>query len=138
MAVGLKLGSIIDEIGTQDFLHAFFSTVSYRLEEDGWGSRFPCLLQRLYQGRLEQRDAEQAIEELELIKAELGVFPPEKVIWDIENLDAKPPWGGNITSQITDLSNYFVTSAGRDLIGVFRECFETLRDKGGAIEIISI
>lgn len=138
MTVGLKLGSITDEIGEQDFFHAFFSTVSYRLEENGWGSRFPCLLKKLYQGRLEQGDATQALEELDVITSELREFSPDKVVWDIENLESRPPWGNNISSEITDLSNYFVTSTGRDLIGVLRECFEELRDRGGTLEVVSI
>ena len=138
MTVGLKLGSITDEIGGQDFFHAFFSTVSYRLENNGWGSRFPCLLKKLYQGKLEQGDATQTLEELDVITSELSGFSPDNVVWDIENLEASPPWGDNISSDITDLSNYFVTSTGRDLIGVLKECLEELRDKGGTIEVISI
>ena len=138
MTVGLKLGSITDEIGGQDFFHAFFSTVSYRLETNGWGARFPCLLKKLYQGRLEQGDAEQALEELNEIASELSKLSPNMVVWDIENLEASPPWGSNISSDITDLSNYFVTSTGRDLIDVIKECLEELRDRGGSIEIVSI
>lgn len=138
MAVGLKLGNITDEIGGQDFFHSFFSTVSYRLETSGWGSRFPCLLKELYQGKLDKNSAEQALIELDTIQAELKRFAPNKVVWDIEDLSAAPPWGNNISSEITDLSNYFVTSAGRDLIGVLRECLEELRDLGGVIEVVSI
>ena len=138
MAVGLKLGSITDVIGGQDFFHAFFSTVSYYLEPNGWGSRFPVLLNKLYQGKLGSEDADLALKELETIYAELKKYPPDKVIWDIENMEAKPPWGDSISSDITDLSNYFVTSTGRDLIGVLKECLEELRDKGGLLEIISI
>lgn len=138
MTVGLKLGGITDEIGGQDFFHAFFSTVSHRLETNGWGSRFPCLLKKLYQGELEQDDARQALEELDAISSELSKFSPDKVVWDIENLDAAPPWGNNISSDITDLSNYFVTSTGRDLIAVLKECLEEQRDRGGLIKVVSI
>ncbi|CZF82627.1 hypothetical protein GCE9029_03345 [Grimontia celer] len=138
MTVGLKLGSITDEIGGQDFFHAFFSTVSYRLEIDGWGSRFPCLLKKLYQGKLEQYDARQALEELDVIVSELSQFSPDKVVWDIDNLSASPPWGNDISNDITDLSNYFVTSTGRDLIDVLKECLEEQRDRGGSIEVVPI
>ncbi len=136
MAVGLKLGNITDEVGGQDFFHAFFSTISYRLEVSGWGSRFPYLLKHLYQGKLIQEYAKQALDELDIIAAELKRLPPEKVVWDIENLDAAAPWGNKISSDITDLSNYFVTSAGRDLISVMRECIEELRDTGGMLEVV--
>ncbi len=138
MAIGLKLGSITDEIGGQDFFHAFFSTVSHRLEKNGWGSRFPCLLKKLYQGKLERSDSEQALKELDIITTELRNFSPDKVVWDIEDFNASPPWGNNISSDITDLSNYFVTSTGRDLIGILKECLEELHENGGSINIVSI
>ena len=138
MTVGFKLGSVTDEIGGQAFFHAFFSTISYRLEKQGWGSRFPCLLKKLYQGKLEERYAEKALEELSVIVDELRKFSPAKVVWDIEDLRARPPWGNDISSNIKDLSNYFVTSTGRDLVGVLKECLEEQRDRGGIIEIVSI
>lgn len=72
------------KIGEQDFFHAFFSTVSYNLETNGWGWRFPCLLTKLYQGKQKQIDAQQALEELDVISAELKKFSPHKVIWEIE------------------------------------------------------
>ncbi|MBT2788637.1 MULTISPECIES: Imm70 family immunity protein [unclassified Halomonas] len=115
MTVGFKAGSIVDEIGTADFLHAFFSTVSYNLEE-GWGSRFPILLNHLYQGELKTSLAEEAVIELQLIQQELSVLELDRVIWDIENISRQPPWGDDISPQITSLANYFITSTGRDLI----------------------
>lgn len=138
MTVGLKLGRITDEIGGQDFFYAFFSTISFRLERNGWGSRFPCLLNNLYQGKLEREDADQALKELDVITSELKNFSPDKVVWDIDNLEKRPPWGSNISSDIENLSHYFVTSSGRDLISVLRECIEQQQSKGGTIEVVSI
>lgn len=138
MTIGLKLGSITDEIGGQDFFHAFFSTVSYRLENDVWGERFPCLLIKLYQGELDQDYANQALDELNTIKSELYELTPDKVVWDIENLSLLPPWGDAISSDIKNLSHYFITSSGRDLIDVLKENLEELRDRGGKIKVVSI
>ena len=134
MAVGIKVGSITDEIGTSDFLHAFFSTVSYNLEQ-GWGSRFPALLNHLYQGSLEAELAPAAIQELKLIKEELAAFAPGKVVWDVEDLSKQPPWGANISPEITSLANYFVTSTGRDLISIFIEALDeaAMHKKAAAI-----
>jgi len=138
MAIGIKAGNIIDEIGEQDFFHAFFSTVSYHLEQNGWGSRFPILLNKLYQGQLSSEVAGQAIKELDIIRSELKKYSPDMVVWDIENLETKPPWGSNISNDITNLSNYFVTSTGRDLIDTLKECLEELRDRGGVLEVVPI
>lgn len=135
MTVGFQVGRIIDEVGTDDFLHAFFSTISYHLEPKGWGSEYPELMRKLYQGKLSARFAAKVHLDVQSIREKLKAFPPDQVVWDIENLNAKPPWGDNISSEITDLSNYFVTSTGRDLFEVLLECLEALRKEGGALTI---
>lgn len=135
MAVGIKVGSITDEIGTSDFLHAFFSTVSHNLEEE-WGSRFPAILNYLYQGELEAGLAEKAVVELRQIKDELGRLEPSKVVWSIEDLSKQPPWGANISSEITSLANYFVTSTGRDLISTLIEVLDEAAAHGKPAAIV--
>lgn len=137
MTIGLKLGSITDEIGTGDFLYCFFSTISGNLEPEGWGTRFPMLLTALYQGELGQKDAIAALAELDTIETELAMLPPEKVIWDIDDRSKVPPWGSNISADITSLANYFVTSTGRELIRMIRECLEELRDVGGVLKVVT-
>ena len=134
MAVGIQVGSITDEIGTGDFLHAFFSTVSGRLE-DRWAQRFPALMQ-LYDGRLSFERTSEALAELSDIRSELADFSPDQVIWDIEDRAKMPPWGHDISTDITSLSNYFVTSTGRDLIELLREALEASRDERLLAEIV--
>lgn len=136
MGVGIKVGNITDEIGSSDFLHAFFSTVSANLEPS-WGRRFPKLFGKLYAGELSHSDANAALKELEVIRRELANFPPQRVVWDIEDRTKSPPWGNQISAEITDLSNYFVTSTGRDLIETLREALEALRGRGGSATIVN-
>jgi len=135
MTVGLKVGGIVDEVGAPDFLHAFFSTISRHLEPQGWGSRFPELMEELYQGRLDAAKATKAITDLRQIQKELKAFGPNQVIWDFENPARKPPWEDNISRDITDLSNYFVTSTGKDLFEVLFECLSVLQRRGGSLTI---
>lgn len=123
MAIGIKVGSITDEIGNPDFFHAFFSTVSFNLEE-GWGVRFPVLCNNLYQGGLEAGLAARAVAELKQVKEELAAFDPSHVIWDIDDLSKQPPWGSEISPDITSLANYFVTSTGRDLLSTLVEALD--------------
>ena len=52
MAVGFTVGFYYYSIGSADFLHSFFSTVAVNLEGGKWGSRFPVLMNELYQGKL--------------------------------------------------------------------------------------
>ena len=41
-----------------------------------------------------------------------------------EHLSKQPPWGKNISNDITNLSNYFVTSDGEDFITIFFNALE--------------
>jgi len=118
MAVGFKVKYYWYQVGNGDFMHAFFSTICYHLEGKQWGSKYPHLMNELYQGRLEKNNLGKAIAELKDIKERLKEFLPVEVIWDINDLDAKPPWGDNISAEIKNLSTYFVTSDGEDLVSV--------------------
>ena len=103
MAVGFKVKYYWYQIGRGDFLHSFFSTVAYNLENENWGSRFPIIMNELYQGKMSWMNVDKAIAELNVIKEELKAFSPDKVIWDIEDLSKQPPWGNNISKDITSL-----------------------------------
>lgn len=138
MAVGFKVKFYWYQIGHGDFLHSFFSTVAYNLENTNWGSRFPVIMNELYQGKIECENIGKALEELRIIKKELQAFSPEKIVWDIEDLSKQPPWGGNISKGITDLSNYFVTSDGNDLLTVFFHALEKAKEVNSEIEIKSM
>lgn len=137
MTIGIKFHGITTEIGPGGLLHSLFSTISYHLEPNGWGTRYPNLMNKLYQGRLDGEDAEGALQELVDVKEKLKDYKPEQVIWDIDNPDAKLPWGSQVGPHIRNLSGYFVTNGRRDLIDVLIENVRYLKDLGGAIEIVS-
>ena len=85
-----------------------------------------------------QRDSVKALSELEVIKSELATLSAYKIIWDIKDYKKMPPWESNISADITDLSNYFVTSTGRDLISSLKEILEELRDRGGLAKVVTM
>lgn len=136
--VGFKVKFYWYQIGSGDFLHAFFSTVAYRLEHTKWGSRFPAIMKELYQGHLAKERVDAAIGELAVINAELRDFAPDRVVWDIEDLSKQPPWGNNISEDITDLSNYFVTSDGEDLLTIFLHALEKAKTVDEDVNIESM
>jgi hypothetical protein len=138
MAIGFKARYYWYQIGHGDFLHAFFSTISYHLESDGWGSKYPCLLKNLYYGRLDFEDIPRAREEVIEIRSRLMDYKPSSIIWDIENLSKQAPWGNNISSSITNLGNYFITSDGRDLFDVLLKVLEDAERLKVCIEIESL
>ena len=129
MTIGVTVGSITDEIGPSDFVHAFFSTVSTHCEPGGWGSRFPHLMNELYQGLLPSESAPSALEELRIARRELAAFPPSAVVWDIDNPDTAPPWGDNIADHIKTLDVYFVSSTGRDVFELLEEAILAASDE---------
>ena len=79
---------------------------------------------KLYQGKLTNANVPNAKVELNTIESELKDLSPDKVIWDMEDLGKQPPWGTRISNQITDLSNYFVTSDGRDFLTIFHKALD--------------
>lgn len=125
-------------IGTADFLHAFFPTVCGRLENEKWGSRFPHLMNELYQGVLPVKHLVAGTEELSQIKQELAQFAPDQVIWDIDDRSLTPPWGDNISDDITDLSNYFVTIEGEDFLSVFAAALDKAQQRNASLKIQTI
>ena len=79
-----------------------------------------------------------AFEELNTIREELKNFSPDKVVWDIDDLFKQPPWGKNISEDITDLSNYFVTSEGEDFISVLFTALNDSKEMKAPVEIVSL
>ena len=138
MAVGFKVKFYWYQIGSGDFLHSFFSTVAYRLEKGMWGSVYPIIMNELYQGELPAEKIAIAMDELKCIKEELKKYSPDQVIWDIEDLSKQPPWGNKISSEITDLSNYYVTSSGEDFLSVFEVALQDALRLNMPLEIQSL
>ena len=136
--VGFKVKYYWFLIGSEDFLFSFFSTVAYNLENKKWGTKFPVIMNELYLGELNSSRIPEAINELEQMKQGLAKYSPNKVIWNIKNLSAQPPWGTNISDDITDLSNYFVTSDGEDFITIFNHALLKAEELNCALKITSI
>lgn len=139
MGVGLWVGE--DKgfpIGSGSFLHCFFSTVSYRLEPNGWGSKYPILMNKLYQEAMVKEDKAKLLAEVQSVHQELAKFGPDEVVWDIEDLSKQPPWGNNIAPSITSLANYFVTSNGTDLFEVLYTAIKTAIEENCEIKLASV
>lgn len=135
MTVGLKVDFLWYSIGTGDFFHSFFSTICVNLENGQWGSRYPVLMMDLYQGVLPYDKLDLALDELSQVGEELKSFPPNQVVWDIEDRTKMPPWGNNISSDIRNLSDYFVTSDGQCLISVLKKAFNEAQVEQVNVEV---
>ena len=138
MAVGCTVKYYWFHIGNGDFLHSFFSTIAYNLEDKKWGSKYPIIMNQLYSGELKYEQIHKALGELEDIRLRLSDLSPDRVIWDIDDLSAQPPWGRNISDEIKDLSNYFVTSDGEDLISVLKRALNAGIDAKESVKISTL
>ena len=91
-----------------------------------------------YSEKLKWQNIKFARDELKEIQGRLKEILPDKVVWNFEDLSACPPWGDNISNEITDLSNYFITSDGRNLISLLFEVFDEAERREEDIEIVSV
>lgn len=124
MGVHLRTSHFIYEVGSSDFLTSFFDTIDIRLTKGFFAKKFPFILTDFYYGKVSFENLDQAEKELLEIRKRLKKFDPSKVIWNKNDLKKQPPWGDNISKEITNLSNYFVTSDGHDLFEVILEAIE--------------
>ena len=117
-------GIIVDflwfPIGTDSFLYSFFSTICYRLEHQKWGKKFPVVMNELYSGSLSCNSIKTCRREIETIEKKFKRLSSSAVVWSLENLDEKPPWGEDISGDITNLAEYFITCDGKNLFDVLK------------------
>ncbi|MBB3697739.1 immunity 70 family protein [Flammeovirga yaeyamensis] len=135
MGLHLRTNHYIFEIGTSEFLTSFFDTIEVRLTKGLFGKKYPIILNELYQGNLNYENLDLAKKELNDIQKRLKKLKPSKVVWDKYDRNKKPPWGNNISPDITNLSNYFVTSGGKDLFEVILRAIETAKSEKSGITI---
>lgn len=136
MSIGLKQGSVFTEIGPGGILHSLFSTIAVHLENGKWGSKFPLLMTKLYQGSLPASDADGAVVELSAIRLGLSKVPPVQVVWDIEDRKKQPPWGNVAPAHVASAADYFVTANGRNLLGELADGLESLQEFGGTLDVL--
>lgn len=120
MAVGLLVDCFYYELGHSDLVHSFFSTISYHLEKDGWGTKYPLLMDDLYHNELTWNDVPTVKANLKEIEQELSKLPFNLVVWVIKDLSLTPPWEDKISPKVTNLANYFATSSGKTFFEVFQ------------------
>lgn len=81
----------------------------------------------LYDGRVSYENVDKFDQELATIHRELKAFSPDQVVADMKEPSKKLPWGDDISKDITDLSNYFVTCDGKQLFDNFAKAIDCSR-----------
>jgi len=135
-SIAFRPGDTITDIGFDIVLHSLLSTVALHLEGGNWGERFPLIMLKLYQGKLDADDAAAALRELQDMQAGLASLSPDQVVWDINDLQRQPPWGKAINPGTTSMANYHATVESTSLLADMLACVATLEQHGGVLEII--
>src|SRR5687768_9436364 len=112
-------------IGEIQCVDAFFATISYRLEPDGWGSRFPITMDHLSEGRVGSGNAREALNELRIIEPELRALPKDKVIWDIQERSPRDDAFQPVNHSAANVYDYFITRSGKPILSALKEAIET-------------
>lgn len=127
----------LDEIASDRILGALFATISFRLEPDGWATRFPLVLDHVQQGSLDVSLADQALTELSQIEAELKSLPPGRAVWSLNDLrvrnDSKEP----VNHSARNLFEYFTARDGTPLLHKLRDIMVQCRSEGRTARIDS-
>lgn len=126
MAVGFFVKPIFFLVGTGSFLNSLFSTILVKLENRQRGSRFPLIMNNLYNGKVSNTEILAFKKEVAELKNALKKLPPTEIVWDSEDENLSPPWGTNISKDITNMYNYFVTSDGKLLFDKLDEAIEAV------------
>ena len=120
--------------GGEDFwLHSFFSTIAYQLERDGWGSRFPALMNELYVGRLPLERVPEARAELETIRSELQQLPPDARVFAYEEPNRATPWP--VPPGASSLADSFLTLNGKNTLDLLARVLDVAEEAHGDVEI---
>lgn len=137
MTVAFKQENVITEVGPESILHAFFSTLTMLLEPDGVGTKFPKLMNGLYQGRLQESDAKQALIEVQRVIEYFKNTSVDRLIWDLDDSTKVPPIDYDSMCDKSSLYSYFRSLSGRNIAAEIVDNIEAQIEFGGDLEIIS-
>jgi hypothetical protein len=102
-------------------MEGLFASISYRLEPNGRGSRFPWIVNLMHSGWLAPSHSLEASRELDQIEAELALLPPEHAVWSLSDLRRMDDRDLAVNHAAQNLRDYFIADNGRTLIAVLRE-----------------
>ena len=136
--VGFYSAHLWYPVGSSDLLHSFFSTVSVRLEDAGWGSGFPVLMGDLYDEGIAPSAVAKALHEWARVRAGLGTLPASAMVWDCEDLDASVPLEYTPPTQAETLLDCFTTCEGENLVDMLGRALTQARQERAQLRIATL
>lgn len=132
-----SVGDWSAELAPAHVLDALFATISYRLEPNGWASRFPAVLEHLQAGRIDPDRADQALLELQCVARELATLPSDRVVWDLRDLRRRDDASEAVNRQAPSAHAYFVSADRLPLLDVLKGAMEQSRAAGKPLIVTS-
>lgn len=112
-------------LGNEDMVQAFFSTIAYRLENKTWGSIYPAIMNEFYKGKLEQEKINQAIEEIKDIKKKFSKLSVSQMILNIEESIEEE----TIKLNMINLDDWFVNNKGEKITDIILTVLKSIQNK---------
>jgi hypothetical protein len=133
----LRVGGQTYDLGPSEMVDGLFATISYRLEPDGRGSRYPIVMNRLYAGvAMSPSDAPAAKRELQEIDARLAALPPDRVVWSLSNLRRRDDTLLPVDHAARNVRDYFIAN-GRPLMTILDEAVHLGQDRSEPVALAS-
>ena len=102
------------EIGDSDIWFSVYSTAVIRLENKK--NEIPLAIRFLKTAQCDHSIALDTARQFNLLRDEFSKIPPQKAIYNLDNISMKPPWNDNISPVVTSCANLYTTTDGKDLL----------------------
>jgi hypothetical protein len=133
----LRVGGQTYDLGPPIVIDGLFATITYRLEPDGRGTRFPTVMNRLYAGRLSPSEAPAAFQELREIEDRLTTLTPDRAVWSLSDLRRRDDSQLPVNRFARHLGDYFVAGNGRPLLATLQEAVHLSQDRNQSVVLAS-
>jgi hypothetical protein len=113
---------------------ALFSTIGYRLEKEGRGSRFPFVM-RLFGGALNPPELPATLAELDIIARELRTLPARSAIANLDRLTPFAARGECVDPKAASAFDLLLGLDGRPLIAVIHSALAECARSGSKVTL---
>ncbi len=127
MVVGFSVDCFWHHVGRADALYSLFSTICLRLEDGKRGSKYPYIMNDLYNGKLENKFVDVAMNEVKEIKEGLKKLSFEDVVWDIEDLSMEAKFVYDVSDK-SSLLNFYINADRDNFIELLQKALETAKE----------
>lgn len=103
------------DVGNGSLWHALHSTAVFKISNDDIDLlQFAMIF--LDSSTCHRDDAQITARQMELLKKRLAKIPPNEVVYDMNDIRKKAPWGDFISESITSCADLFTTADGKNLL----------------------